>query len=753
MINQSKLIDLTGKKFGRLLVIERVAEPIGKDYSYYWLCDCECGCKKKISGHSLRSGRTLSCGCLKREKAKELRSSSLVGQQFGYLTVLSKSDKNTYYLCQCKCGNTKLVHRRSLVRGNTQSCGCLAKEIIKKIGHHNFVDITGNKYGKLTAIKYHRSTNGYIIWTFRCECGVEKILNTQKVKDGRIKTCGCGKRLKQKSPLLKEYGHASSYFAYSIYRRGAKKRKLNFDITFEEFKNICSQNCFYCGTSPSNILKSRNNNGDFIYNGIDRINSNIGYQKDNIRPSCFQCNRAKNTMSDIEFKNWINRTFIYQNKNLNHNEQINQFLDIINANHENIPRYCHTTKKFNNKVIYAGFYWDRDELVAAIESLLFENWFVSGPSITKFEREFSNKVGNHFGVMVNSGSSANLVALAALKRYYNWDSSSNILVSACSFPTTVSVIPQNGLQPKFVDIEMDTLNVDLKELESKIDKYTKAILISPVLGASPDYDKLLMLSNKYNIILIGDLCDSVGSMFKDKLLSEFNVINTYSFFASHHFSVGNGGMITTNNEELSILCRKISRWFKACYCKNLSNTAKNGECGKRFSNWLNTRPDIDYDHRMVFDGLGYNLQNLSITGAIGLAQLKKWDVIHNKRQANHNQIEKIFLKHLPQVNLQKTIPNSKPSWFGCAIICPSRDFKEQLVLHLETNGINTRPYFSGNILCHNEFSQFGDWKLFPNSTLALELVFFIGVAPHITDQHIDYIEDVVKNFRFQNHNA
>lgn len=427
------------------------------------------------------------------------------------------------------------------------------------------------------------------------------------------------------------------------------------------------------------------------------------------------------------------------------NADVSKFVDDMFAKY-GVPKYCHTTKEFDGKVLYAGFYWDQEEIKAAVDSLFFESWFVSGPSITKFENEFAKKTNSRYAVMVNSGSSANLVAIAAAKRHFKWNDGDSILVSACSFPTTVAVIPQNGLKADFVDIEFDSLNFDLDELESKIHSRTRAILIAPVLANPPDFDRLVNIAKKHNLVLIGDMCDSIGGKYAGKHLNEYCAVNTCSFFSSHHISVGNGGMVFTDNEDIAILARKISRWFKGCYCTNLANTAANGVCGKRFSNWLDVRPELTYDHRMSFEGLGYNLQNLSLTGAIGLAQLGKWDKIHEKRKENHSKIKLLFEKHINGVKFQKVLDKSDPSWFGLGIICNNKDLKERLVNHLEKNRINTRPYFCGNILCHNEFSQLGNWMEFPNSNLVLERVFFVGVAPHIEGPHLDHINKVLSEF-------
>ncbi len=224
---------------------------------------------------------------------------------------------------------------------------------------------------------------------------------------------------------------------------------------------------------------------------------------------------------------------------------IQEFLNKVKEQHF-IPEYCHNLKGSKNKVYYSGPLMDDDELVEAIDSLLFGKWFSSGEKVYQFEREFSKTVNQKYSVMVNSGSSANLVMISALKEYFKWDNASEILISVVGFPTTLNPIIQTGMKPVFVDIEYDTLNFDLEELVKKITPNTKAIFISPVLGNPPDIDKLVEIAKENNLQIIMDGCDSYGSKWNGKHLDEYAVSTSCSFYPAHHITTGEGGMVSSN---------------------------------------------------------------------------------------------------------------------------------------------------------------------------------------------------------------
>jgi len=395
-------------------------------------------------------------------------------------------------------------------------------------------------------------------------------------------------------------------------------------------------------------------------------------------------------------------------------------------------------------VYYGGPLYDDEELTEAIYTLLFGKWLVSGENVNKFEKEFSVYINLKYSLMVNSGSSANLLIVLTLKKYLGWKDNDEIIVSSVGFPTTVNPIIQSNLKPVFCDIELDTLNFDINEIKKKINKKTKAIIVSPVLGNPPNMTELKSLCKNHDIIMIMDGCDSLGSKWDDKHLAEYGIMSSCSFYPAHHITTGEGGMISTNNEELINLSRSLAWWGRGCHCVGPANLLKNGSCGSRFSNWI---PELDFitDHRYFYPNIGYNLKPLDLQGAIGLAQLKKLNYIHSKRTEYKNRIQKI-LSRVKKLSFPKQYNNAYVSWFGVPIICESSGVKERFVKYLESNRIQTRNYFAGNLLLHPAYKHLDNWKLYPNANMVLEKIFFIGCSPTMTDKNIDYIEEVISKY-------
>lgn len=399
-------------------------------------------------------------------------------------------------------------------------------------------------------------------------------------------------------------------------------------------------------------------------------------------------------------------------------------------------------------VYYSGPYWDNKETEAAINSFLNGKWITAGEKVYKFENQFSKRFNTKHSHMVNSGSSANLVLIAALKKRFNWNDNDEIIVSPVGFATTISVLYQNRLKPVFVDIEWDTLNFDVNRIEEKITSKTKGIFVSPVLGNPPDFDKLMEIANKYNLKLIGDNCDSLGSKWNGKYLNEYYIAFSNSFYPAHHISTGEGGMICTNDDELKKLFVSISWWGRDCYCIGAANLLTCGTCGNRFDKWLENYDGV-LDHKYVFSEMGYNLKPLDLQGAIGLEQLNKLDEIEINRKHSKKTIEDIFLKNIPNIRVPQTLNNADPCWFGTPFICEKEGLKHKLVQHLEDNKIQTRNYFAGNILMHPGFSLLDDYKKYPEANNVLDKVFFIGAAPHYRESVFEYIEQVVKKFSYE----
>jgi len=414
-----------------------------------------------------------------------------------------------------------------------------------------------------------------------------------------------------------------------------------------------------------------------------------------------------------------------------------------------VAPYIYNSKNFEpgkTTIYYSGPYWDNREVEAAVDSLLNGKWITSGEKVYSFERKFSKKFNVKYSFMVNSGSSANLAMLAALKKRFEWDDDAEIIVSPVGFATTISVIYQNRLKPVFIDIEWETLNFDLNKIEEKITDKTVAIFLSPVLGNPPDIDRLLDICEKHNIKLIGDNCDSLGSKWNGKYLNEYYVAFSNSFYPAHHISTGEGGMVCTNDEEIQKTVMSISWWGRDCYCVGPANLLSCGTCQKRFDNWLENY-DGAIDHKYVFSNMGYNLKPLDLQGAIGIVQLEKYDEIEEKRKNSKNTIEKLFIENIKGVRGVKTLENAEVSWFGTPIICENKEQKIKLVDYLEKNKIQTRNYFAGNILLHPGYSFLDDFKNYPESNKVLDTVFFVGSAPHYNENVFNYIEEVLKNYK------
>jgi CDP-6-deoxy-D-xylo-4-hexulose-3-dehydrase len=424
---------------------------------------------------------------------------------------------------------------------------------------------------------------------------------------------------------------------------------------------------------------------------------------------------------------------------------IDKFIESAKESDDDIFPFIANKKEFTkgkNSVYYSGPYWDNEEISEMIFSVMKGKWLSSGEKVNKFEFQFSKKFGFNHSVMVNSGSSANLVMIASLKKYFEWKDGDEIIVCACGFPTTIAPIVQNNLKPVFVDIDWNDLNWDLEEVKKRITSKTVAVISSPVLGNPYDIDKLVDICSSNNIKLIADNCDSLGSKWKGKYLTDFAVASSCSFYPAHHICTIEGGMVSSNIKEIVDLARSFAWWGRDCYCVGQQNLLSCGTCGKRFDNWLENC-DVVVDHKYIFSNMGYNLKPLDLQGSIGCVQLTKFEEIHQLRRKNKNLISNI-LKKVPGVRIIDELPDAETSWFGVPIVCEDNNLKSKLVSHFEKNKIQTRNYFAGNILLHSGYKYLDDYKKYPKANQTLEKVFFLGCSPTITEEMISYIDDVVK---------
>ena len=429
------------------------------------------------------------------------------------------------------------------------------------------------------------------------------------------------------------------------------------------------------------------------------------------------------------------------------NDKVTNFISQLQRDKENLfPYLANKDWKKGDQIFYSGPYWDEREVAAAITTLLEGKWLPAGEEVNKFERAFSKMFDFKHSVMVNSGSSANLVMIAALKKYFDWQDGDEIIVCACGFPTTINPIIQNGLNPIFVDIDYSDLNWNLDQIREKITTRTKAVFSSPVLGNPYDFDKFLDIVHRYNLHYIADNCDSLGSRWRGDLLTKHAVAASCSFYPAHHISTIEGGMVSSNIEEIVQIARSFAWWGRGCYCVGSQNKLPNGVCGNRFDRWLEGY-DKDVDHKYVFGVQGYNLKPADLQGSIGLVQLEKQIEIHAIRRLNKARLHEIFSK-IPGARVIEEKEHAETSWFGVPIVY--EDGKPNLVKYLEEHGIQTRNYFAGNILAHPGYRHIEPASNYPNASKVLDNVFFLGCSPVITLEMIGYIEEVVENYTKNN---
>ena len=409
-------------------------------------------------------------------------------------------------------------------------------------------------------------------------------------------------------------------------------------------------------------------------------------------------------------------------------------------------------------VEYSGPTFDDKEYIAAVDTLL-EGWFIMGKDAREFELEFPKHLGKSDGILTNSGSSANLLMLAAAasKRGYDLPKGSGIITPVVCFPTTVNPIIQSGFTPIFVDVDLPSLNLNLDEVEYHLqrDPSIRGIIFAHVLGNPPDMDRLMDLVKKYDLIFFEDSCDALGSYYDGKKLGSFGHMSTCSFFPAHHMTLGEGGFVATNDRKARMVLASIRDWGRACYCNTMKpgSVTQGTACGNRFRNWLPGMKDAVYDHRYVFDEIGYNLKPLELQASIGLQQIKKLPVMDEARRKNHSKLNEIFGKYEKYFYLPSATEKADPCWFGYLLtVKEGAPFsKDELVRYLEGKRIQTRSYFSGNILAHPGYAHLAASyedinKRFPNAAIATTNSLFLGTFSGITKEKLDYIGDAVDAF-------
>lgn len=409
-----------------------------------------------------------------------------------------------------------------------------------------------------------------------------------------------------------------------------------------------------------------------------------------------------------------------------------------------------------DKIPYAGRCFDKEELINLVDSSL-DFWLTSGRYCDEFEKKLAEFLNIRYCTLTNSGSSANLLAFMALTSKKLGDRRINkgdeVITIAAAFPTTITPIIQYGAVPVFVDIDLETANINVNELEKAISNKTKAVIIAHTLGNPFNLEEVKKFCDKYNLWLIEDNCDALGA--KALVNGEWRYtgtvgdIGTSSFYPPHHMTMGEGGAVYTNNPLLNRLILSFRDWGRDCYCKSgVDNT-----CGNRFKFKYSDLP-LGYDHKYVYSNFGYNLKVTEMQAAIGCAQLKKLPEFISKRNHNYNKFKEELKGLEKYILLPKKSNNCEQSAFGFLItIIDKRVERRGLLEYLEGKGIQTRLLFAGNIIKQPLFDEIrydnSKYRVIgelTNTNIIMNSSFFIGVYPGITDEMIVFISRCIRTY-------
>lgn len=399
-------------------------------------------------------------------------------------------------------------------------------------------------------------------------------------------------------------------------------------------------------------------------------------------------------------------------------------------------------------VHYAGRVFDAEEIVNLVDASL-DFYLTANRYAERFESEFADYLGLSNALLVNSGSSANLVALTSLTSPKLKDRclkpGDEVITTACGFPTTLNPILQNQLVPVFIDVNLGDYTAIPERLASAIGPKTKAVMMAHTMGVPFHLDAVMDLVKKNNLWLIEDNCDALGSTYRDKLTGTYGHLATFSFYPAHHITLGEGGCVATDDDDLARIARSIRDWGRDCYCAG----GESNTCGKRFSQQFGTLP-YGYDHKYVYSHIGYSLKVTDMQAAIGCAQLRKLEQFIARRKENFRKLTQILKPCEDRLILPMATEHSDPSWFGYVItVREGAPFsRNDITTYLEANRIETRNIFGGNLLCHPAYQDIphrihGDLD---NTNLVMKNTFFICVYPGITDSHLDYIAEVFARF-------
>lgn len=424
-----------------------------------------------------------------------------------------------------------------------------------------------------------------------------------------------------------------------------------------------------------------------------------------------------------------------------------------------VGEYCKTfhlkEKEYHegDRIPYASRVYDESEMKNLVDSAL-EFWLTSGRYTEQFERELAEYIGVKFCSLVNSGSSANLLAFMALTSPLLGDRRINrgdeVITVAAGFPTTVTPYLQYGAVPVFLDLTIPQYNIDVRQLEQALSERTKAVMIAHTLGNPFDLKTVREFCDAHDLWLVEDNCDALGSEYclngTWKKTGSIGDIGTSSFYPPHHMTMGEGGAVYTDHPLLHKIIRSLRDWGRDCMCPS----GKDNLCGHRFDKQYGELP-LGYDHKYVYSHFGYNLKATDLQAAIGCAQLKKLPSFVEKRRHNFERLKDQLCDLTDQFILPEPCPDSRPSWFGFLITCKNGIDKNHIVQYLESHGVQTRMLFSGNLIkqpCFDEMRKmqtgYRKCSSLETTDLIMERTFWIGVYPGMTDEMIDYMARMLR---------
>lgn len=404
----------------------------------------------------------------------------------------------------------------------------------------------------------------------------------------------------------------------------------------------------------------------------------------------------------------------------------------------------------SSRVPYAGRVFDERELVSLVDSSL-EFWLTYGRFSKRFEEELAAFLGLKHCFLVNSGSSANLLAFSALTsprlRERRIERGDEVITVAAGFPTTIAPIVQYGAVPVFVDVVLETANVDVSQLESALSPKTKAVMLAHTLGNTFDVDAVTAFCERHGLWLIEDNCDALGSKYRGRFTGSFGHVATSSFYPPHHMTMGEGGAVYTNDDELAAIVLAMRDWGRDCVCPS----GVDNRCGKRFGQQFGTLP-FGYDHKYVYSEFGYNLKVSDMQAAVGVEQLQKLPGFIEARRSNFVRLTELLAPAEDALILPRATHGAEPSWFGYLMTVRegSPASRDEIVAALERQKVQTRMLFGGNMLrqpCFDEMRANGEGYRavgeLPVTDRIMRDSFWVGVYPGMTDEMLGHMASVI----------